>query len=114
VLWVAFNTPLIKSNKKATFLGGFFYACNLSGCLICQAFLFMSFTVDVWLGIAVFAPRARYSFATAQKSTQKRPPRQLRPKKQGSHLAGGVLMLLQNSQKTLKQLAQKAHENASG
>ncbi len=33
------------------------------------------------LGIAVLALRARYSFATAQKSTQKRPPRQLRPVK---------------------------------
>jgi len=33
------------------------------------------------LGIAVIAPRASYSFATAQKSNQKRPPLQLRPVK---------------------------------
>jgi hypothetical protein len=30
-------------------------------------------------GIAVLAPRASHSFATAQKSNQKKPPRQLRP-----------------------------------
>jgi hypothetical protein len=32
------------------------------------------FTCSFYLGLAVLAPRARYSFATAQKSTQKRPP----------------------------------------
>jgi hypothetical protein len=41
----------------------------------------MIFTVYFSLGIAVLAPRARYSFATAQKSIQKRPPLQLRPVK---------------------------------
>ena len=38
-------------------------------------------TVVVILGIAGLAPRARHSFATAQKSAQKRPPQQLRPVK---------------------------------
>ena len=41
------------------------------------------------------------------------PPRYLRPKKQGAHLDGGVIMLHQNSQRTLRQLAQKAHDNAT-
>ena len=65
-------------------------------------YVFMAFRIEFLLGIAVFAPRARYSFATAQKSTQKRPPRQLRPKKQGANLTSTVIMLRQNSQKTLR------------
>jgi len=65
--------------------------------------LFLSFTGYFSFGIAVFAPRARYSFATAQKSTQKRPPRQLRPciKHRGSQRKAIVSMLCQNS-RTLK------------
>ncbi len=34
----------------------------------------LTFTVYFYFGIAVLAPRARHSFATAQKSTQKRQP----------------------------------------
>jgi hypothetical protein len=45
------------------------------------------------LGIAVFAPRASHFFATAQKSNQKKPPLQRRPKKQGSHQNSTVIML---------------------
>ena len=40
-------------------------------------FLFRSIYFFFWLGIAVFAPRASHSFATAQKSNQKRPPLRL-------------------------------------
>jgi len=56
------------------------------------------------LGIAVLAPRARHFFSTAKKSTQKRPPHQLRPckKHRGSHLVSTIIMLRQNSQKTLR------------
>ncbi|NOQ88265.1 MAG: hypothetical protein GQ550_05015 [Gammaproteobacteria bacterium] len=60
------------------------------------------------------APLASYfSFYSKRKVTKRMPPRYLRPKKQGAHLGGGVIMLHQNSQKTLRQLAQKAHDNAT-
>jgi len=66
--------------------------------------VFLMFMTFVYFGIAGLAPLASYSFATAQKSNQKRPPRQLRPCKRnrGAHLAGIVIMLCQNSQKTLR------------
>jgi len=38
-----------------------------------------TFTIIFHFGIAVIAPRASHSFATAQKSNQKRPPPRLRP-----------------------------------
>ena len=52
----------------------------------------------VALDIAVLAPRARYSFATAQKSTQKRPPRITCPEKKHSGTrraseVGGILLV---------------------
>ena len=59
----------------------------------------LPFISYVYLGIAGLAPLARYSLSTATKSTQKRPPRQLRPCKRhrGSHLASIIIMLRQNS-----------------
>ena len=42
-------------------------------------FFVFVFVFFAYFGIAVLAPRASYSFATAQKSNQKRPPLQLRP-----------------------------------
>jgi len=42
-------------------------------------FCCLVFTVGFYLSIAGLAPLASYSFATAQKSNQKRPPQQLRP-----------------------------------
>ena len=77
---------------------------------------FLAYTVYFYLGIAGLAPQASNSFATAQKSNQKRPPRQLRPckKHRGTHWTVAVIMLRQNSQKTLKQLAQKTHDNSHG
>ena len=39
-----------------------------------HSFLFLAFTTSFYLGIAGLAPLASYSFATAQKSNQKRPP----------------------------------------
>jgi hypothetical protein len=47
----------------------------------CVGFLFYKFTTDIYSGIAGLAPLASYSFSTAKKSNQKRPPRQLRPVK---------------------------------
>ena len=63
------------------------YFPRLVGCL--------AYTLLIYLGIAGLAPRARHFFATAQKSTQKWPPRPLRPckKHRGAHRFSTVIML---------------------
>jgi len=90
------------------------------------------FTFGVLLGVGVLASRAGHFFATAQKSTQKRPPLPLRPckKHRGPHRFNAVIMLWKrrscascardisasmhvNSQKTLRQFSQKAHDNGT-
>ena len=48
---------------------GFVVFVNLN-IVICD----LAFTISFYFGIVVVAPRASFSFATAQKSNQKRPP----------------------------------------
>ena len=55
------------------------------------------------LEIAVIAPRASYSFSTAKKSNQKKPPLQLRPCKETQGFP-----LRQHSYHAVKKLAENA------
>ena len=83
-------------------------------------------------GVVIVAAFSGYFFATAQKSGQKRPPLELRPctKHRGSHQTNTVFMLWKrrscascahdisasmhvNSQKTLRQFSQKAHDTCT-
>ena len=43
--------------------------------------VFLIFTIDFLLGVVGLAPLASYSFATAQKSNQKKPSLRLAPRK---------------------------------
>ena len=44
-------------------------------------FVFITFTVAFYLGVAGLAPLASYSLSTATKSNQKRPPNSFAPRK---------------------------------
>ena len=83
-------------------------------------FIFLTFTERLYLDIAGLAPLARYSLSTATKSTQKRPPRQLRPVKDTgypfSHYRYHAVPELAYVEKHVRSdmLAQKAHDNDTG
>ncbi len=85
---------------------------------VCLGLVVLIFTTLIWLGISVFAPRASDSFATAQKSNQKRPPLRLRPAKDAGspfrcsryHAAPE---LTHEKHVGSDMLAQKAHDNGN-